>query len=442
METEVNVEVKKMKEGVLIISQTCSPDCYADIEKFNTTILPSQQKLFLALAQGLAKRCFTKCISVRPAFPKTNRKRVWKQKHDQVDELQFYYTSFVNYPILKHLTSLLSTMFYLLINSRKIKKRYSCVIMDPLLSYLVMPCKWLLSRMGLRTIALVTDLPSHVSDIHSKQKIRMVRRFYNYLGEKSTAKYDGYILLTKQMNAVVNPFARPSIIMEGILDKEIYHQSIELHDIAAEKQEKDVNIVLYAGGINEKFGLFSLIEAFKMVNASNWELHIYGSGADSQLLEDVLRNDKRVKFFGRVDSSKIFAIERAADILINPRPIEDEFTKFSFPSKTLEYLASGVVTMSTRLPGIPKEYEPFIKWIVPESIVGIKDALISAMRLTEQERIDFGAIAKKYVIDNKNHVVQAKRVMRFIEKTLRALTPETEERSSFNDAEVKGRIDC
>ncbi len=412
MRTEVNVEDKKMNEGVLIVSQACSPDCYADIEKFNTTILPSQQKLFLALAQGLAKHCLTKCISVRPVFPKTNKKKIWKQEHDQVDELQFYYTSFVNYPILKHLTSLLSTILYILINSRKIRKRYSCVIMDPLLSYVVMPCKWLLSRMGLKTIALVTDLPSHVSDIHNKHKVNMLRKFYNDVGEKSIAGYDGYILLTEQMTAVVNPLARPSVIMEGILDKEIFHESIKGPDIV-KKQVKDVNIVMYAGGINEKFGLFSLIEAFKMVKASNWELHIYGSGADSQLLKDVLKNDKRIKFFGRADSGKIFEIELAADILINPRPTEDEFTKFSFPSKTLEYLASGVVTMSTRLPGIPSDYDPYILWINDDSTEGIMSALEVAMEMPEEERKSFGEKAKEFVLARKNQNVQATKVLEF-----------------------------
>ena len=38
---------------------------------------------------------------------------------------------------------------------------------------------------------------------------------------------------------------------------------------------------------------------------------------------------------------------------VNPRQNNEEFTKYSFPSKTMEYLASGVPVVAYKLDGIP-----------------------------------------------------------------------------------------
>ena len=45
---------------------------------------------------------------------------------------------------------------------------------------------------------------------------------------------------------------------------------------------------------------------------------------------------------------------------MNPRSADAEYTKYSFPSKTIEYLATGVPVVMNRLPGIPEEYEYFV----------------------------------------------------------------------------------
>ena len=46
--------------------------------------------------------------------------------------------------------------------------------------------------------------------------------------------------------------------------------------------------------------------------------------------------------------------------MINPRSTLDDFTKYSFPSKTIEYMYSGTPLLTTRLKGIPNEYFDFV----------------------------------------------------------------------------------
>lgn len=58
-------------------------------------------------------------------------------------------------------------------------------------------------------------------------------------------------------------------------------------------------------------------------------------------------------------------ISKNADVLVNPRQNDDEYTKYSYPSKNIEYLMTGNAVMAYMLDGIPEIYRSF--FIVPES---------------------------------------------------------------------------
>ena len=58
---------------------------------------------------------------------------------------------------------------------------------------------------------------------------------------------------------------------------------------------------------------------------------------------------------------------RRADVLVNPRPNEGEYTKYSFPSKNIEYLLSGNPVVGYMLSGMPEDYRRFVYEISPNS---------------------------------------------------------------------------
>jgi len=47
-------------------------------------------------------------------------------------------------------------------------------------------------------------------------------------------------------------------------------------------------------------------------------------------------------------------------LLLHPRPVNSPVTLYSFPSKLIEYLASGTPVLSTRLKSIPIDLLPYI----------------------------------------------------------------------------------
>ena len=100
---------------------------------------------------------------------------------------------------------------------------------------------------------------------------------------------------------------------------------------------------------------------------------------------------------------------------MNPRPSRESFCKYSFPSKTIEYMASGTPVLMTRLPGVPKEYFDYVYAIEEETADGICRSLIEIFGQSEAQRARFGAAARDFVKTNKSCAAQCGRILDFLD---------------------------
>jgi glycosyltransferase involved in cell wall biosynthesis len=115
-----------------------------------------------------------------------------------------------------------------------------------------------------------------------------------------------------------------------------------------------------------------------------------------------------------IDQGEAARVMTNVDILINARDPIHEFTKYSFPSKTLEYMLSGTPTLTTRLPGIPGEYLPLLNWIdapTPAGIAGAVDDLIASPREEVRTRAQ---MARQFVLERRSPEAQGARIMDFL----------------------------
>ena len=108
------------------------------------------------------------------------------------------------------------------------------------------------------------------------------------------------------------------------------------------------------------------------------------------------------------------SLQKNAAVLVNPRQNNEDFTKFSFPSKNLEYLSSGVPMVGYKLDGIPDEYDDYIIYPADDSPQALRDALSSILAITDGEREAMGEKARHFVCERKNKVAQAKRIIEFL----------------------------
>ena len=110
-------------------------------------------------------------------------------------------------------------------------------------------------------------------------------------------------------------------------------------------------------------------------------------------------------------NSEIIEKEMDATLLINPRPTNEEYVKYSFPSKNMEYMASGTPVLTTALPGMPQEYYPHVFLIRDESADGVAEALREVFAHSDEELFQKGSAARKFVLRERNNVVQAAKIL-------------------------------
>ena len=119
-------------------------------------------------------------------------------------------------------------------------------------------------------------------------------------------------------------------------------------------------------------------------------------------------------------SGHVVEKEMDATLLVNPRPTDEEYVKYSFPSKTMEYMASGTPVLTTRLPGMPAEYYPYVDFIDEETPEGIARALKRVLSRSEGELFSRGMDARAFILKTRNNLVQAEKILDMLEKTKRS----------------------
>ena len=210
------------------------------------------------------------------------------------------------------------------------------------------------------------------------------------------------------MNDKVNVKNKPYIVAEGHVCE---------NAAGTDENHERENTVVYAGGISEEYGLKNLIEGFRAAALQDTKLIVFGDGPYAKELEKICAETPNADYRGVKPNAEVIAEERRASLLINPRPTDAEFTKYSFPSKNMEYMASGTPLLTTALGGMPEEYKNYVYLIEKDGADGVAEALKKVFSLTERERAEKGAKAKEFVLTQKSNVAQAKRILDFA-KTL------------------------
>lgn len=275
-------------------------------------------------------------------------------------------------------------------------------------SYLVeavAPLKKRYSNMLLATV--VTELvdftymaKANQSFLKSLQQKRERKRVWaNY------QNIDKYVILTKQMEERIPQAVGHSMIVEGIYSGTPSPVRTDF------KKEKTV---VYTGALQEYVGIKELVDAFMLIKDPELRLVICGHGASANYIKEKALIDNRIDFKGAVKREEAVELQARASVLVNPRMPSQDFTKYSFPSKTMEYLASGTPIIGYMLPGIPEEYRGHL--FVPEaaSVKGLSDKINEVLSLDNEILAKHAKEAQDFILQNKTAEKQVKRIIEFL----------------------------
>ena len=101
----------------------------------------------------------------------------------------------------------------------------------------------------------------------------------------------------------------------------------ETKKIIEDKRKKnDDNIrFMYVGMLTENKGLRNLMVAFSKIYQSKISLHIYGQGVLKDFIEDKIKEDSRIKYYGQLSSEDLKEEWIKNDVLIVPSIWEEPF---------------------------------------------------------------------------------------------------------------------
>lgn len=160
-------------------------------------------------------------------------------------------------------------------------------------------------------------------------------------------------------------------------------------------------------------------DAFDAVAKENERLYIYGDGESDvkKYLEKLPCSSEHVKYMGTISNTEVMWMEKTAELLINPRPNIGDYTKYSFPSKLIEYMNSGTPALVNKLDGVPEEYYDKLLLFNGNSVEDYKHSIRKALDLSDEERNRIGKDANEFIVDRNGK----QRALRKIEKLFEAV---------------------
>lgn len=223
------------------------------------------------------------------------------------------------------------------------------------------------------------------------------------------AGIDSFVFLSKYMADVIPVNIKPWVVVEGIFEG-------RTNNIEYQKTPEKNCTLFYSGALDERNGVLNLLQAFSLIKDDRYRLVICGDGELRTTILDQARNDSRIIYMGQIARDLVIELQQKATLLINPRIPDHEFTQYSFPSKTMEYLASGTPTLMYVLKGVPEEYYNYCFSLQDSSIEILKDKIVEICNMENKCRIERGREAKLFILNNKLPKSQCELIFNMIEK--------------------------
>ncbi len=389
---------------VTLLGFTVPDEVFAEISDRDTVLATQTHTFAWALAQSLhVAGCPVQLVSAAPVstYPR-NRQIVFRGRPFRQDGLDGRLLGFANLIGVKHLTRFVAACRSA---SRAVREHRSTVLLihgvhSPFLWFGAMAAR----RPDLHVVVVLTDPPG-VPQPGDNRLVRLLRGIDVALVRAALRRCAGVVALTP---ALAEDFApgKPRLIMEGICTPLGLERQV--------RPREGVREVAYAGGLTRAYGVDRLVEAFRGLEDPDLRLCLYGRGELTDWLRTQADEDPRIMPPTALDRVELVARLASAAVLVNPRPIDQGFVRYSFPSKLIEYLATGVPVVTTRLPGIPAEYTPWLCFADGDTPEGLRRRIAHVLDLPPVDARALGAGGADFVRNGRSSEVQGGRMRSFL----------------------------
>lgn len=312
--------------------------------------------------------------------------------------------SFLNLRFLR-IPARAAVAFIQLLRLSRDRRIENVIIYSPYLPFMLAATLYSLADPKVKLTLIVPDLIEFMGGEKGRLR-RSVMAVELKLFDLLSRRIDFYVLLTNAMAERLRIEPRKYVVVEGMIEGGSLTDNVEIKGTS--------RTIAYSGTLDRRYGIIDLLEAFSLIEKSDIRLVICGTGDCDHEIKAAAKRDSRIEFMGRLPLSESRRVQSQAQILVNPRRPEGEFTQYSFPSKTLEYMASGKPVVMHALPGMPDEYRNYV--LVPETAdaKGLATCLADVISRSDEELQRIGNAAREFVTTRKSPEAQCRRVVQLL----------------------------
>ena len=256
--------------------------------------------------------------------------------------------------------------------------------------------------------SIVTDLVDDVMNFSSNtsflKKVQLTIQYYQT--KKLYKDIDKFILLSKYMVEKIPESDGRSVIVEGIMG--------EMNNRVEFEIKKSQKIIFYSGTFQEFSGVRKLVDAFCQTKDVDFRLQLCGYGPLTTYVQEMEKRDSRIVYMGMMDRKDVLILQKKATALINPRQPNGGITKYSFPSKTMEYMVSGTPMIGYKLEGIPKEYYDNMYIVEDNKIETLAKCIDEVLSLSQIDLNEKARKAFEFIKNNKTSQMQVRKIIDFL----------------------------
>ena len=253
---------------------------------------------------------------------------------------------------------------------------------------------------NIKIILFVPDLPLYtVMGARNKQISCMLAKNSNEKLIRINEYVDHFVFITQHMAESMNISVEKYSVIEGMIEGSAVHELEKCNN-------SNLKTILYTGTLTRKYGVMTLIEAFQLIKGDEYRLEICGDGETVNEIRNIALNDPRIIYKGVLCPAEVELAQKQCTILVNPRTNDEEYTKYSFPSKMMEYLLSGKPTVCYKLDGFPSEYDEYFNYPVNNTVKALADEMTQLCDASDEERCKEGLRNRDFVLQKKNNIEQ------------------------------------
>lgn len=256
---------------------------------------------------------------------------------------------------------------------------------------------------NVKVIQMITDLPQFMGS--GSIIYRVAKKMATTINYQFMKCVDGFALLSLAMTDHIPTRNKPVVQIEGIFDS----------GSGSFPSVKKQRTILYSGALGKRYGIIDLLDAFTKTSI-DYKLQICGVGDGADDVKRYAEKDSRIVFLGSLPRTEVLRLQSEASLLVNPRHKADAFTRYSFPSKTMEYMASGTPTLMSELDCLPEDYKQHLYLFDDESIEGMARKIEEICSKPQEELDALGKAASEFILKNKNAEAQVRKMLEALVK--------------------------